>query len=197
MRIERSAFYGLAQSSSGQQTSRVQHRQRRLLLRHQQWNLGAAEDYGVAAFVLQRADYFREIDLRARQKHALDQLVEDDAMNALTLFRAGDAILDARGFQFLTVDRTLHQRAGSQNSQTLVAVALRLVRNLDRDVQPGARRAVLHQVEGLMNRVDGSNQKIGSGPGQLISRGEHEFSNTHPVVGVDALHVIGEAVAVH
>src|ERR1039457_5986851 len=48
-----------------------------------------------------------------------------------------------------------------------------------------------------MHGVDWSDQKVGSGFRQLIRRRQHEFGNASPVVGVDALHVVGEAVAMH
>ena len=127
----------------------------------------------------------------------LYQFVENDAMDALALLRAGNAMLNAGGFQHLAVDWAFHQRAGSQNSQTFVAVTLRFVRDLDRNVQPGPRRPVLHQIESLMHGVDRSDQKIRASFGQLIRGREHQFGHAHPVVGIDALHVVGEVVAMH
>jgi hypothetical protein len=93
--------------------------------------------------------------------------------------------------------RTFHQGARSQNCQPFVTMTLLFVGNLDRNVQPRARRPVLHEIESLVNCVDWSNQKICSRPGQLFRGRKHEFRDPRPVAGVDALHIIGEVMAVH
>ena len=68
-------------------------------------------------------------------------------------------------------------------------MALGFVGDLDRDVQPGAGRAVLDQIEGLVDGVDGSDEEVGAGFGQLLRGGEHEFRDAGPIVGVDAVLV--------
>src|SRR5580698_136563 len=48
-----------------------------------------------------------------------------------------------------------------------------------------------------MHGIDGSNQKVRSSFCQLFRRRKHKFGDTGPVVRIDALHVVGEVVAVH
>ena len=86
-------------------------------------------------------------------------------------------MLDARGFQFLGVDRAFHQARVPRTARRLKRAALGLVRDLFGDVQPGARRAVLDQVEGLMDGVVRGDEEICAGFGQLFGGGEHEFGD--------------------
>ena len=118
-------------------------------------------------------------------------------VDTLALVRGGDAELDTGGFQRVAVDRAVHQRAGAQDSEAFVIVALGFVRDLDRDVQPGARRAMGNQIESLVNGVDGSNEKVGASFGQFLRGGEHEFRDSGPIVGVDAVFVLNKGMAVH
>ena len=60
-----------------------------------------------------------------------------------------------------------------------------------------ARRAVLNQIEGLMNGVDRSDQEIGAHLGQFVRGRKHKFRHTCPVIRINALYVFGEGVAVH
>jgi len=45
-----------------------------------------------------------------------------------------------------------------------------LVRNFLRNVQPGARRAMLDQIKCLVNRIVGTDEEIGAGLGQFVGR---------------------------
>ena len=86
---------------SGQQAGGIQRGQRRRFRRHQQRNFGAAEHDRVAAFVFQRPDHFHVICQRARQELGIDQFVHDDLVDARALLGAGNAVVDAGGFQRL------------------------------------------------------------------------------------------------
>src|SRR6266567_1578973 len=158
-------FYCFSQGGSGKDARGVQHGERGLLGRHQQRDFGAGQSYGVAAFVFQAANHFREISLRARQERSLDEFVKDDPMNALALLRSRDAVLDAGGLQRLAVDRTIHQRARAEDSEALVAMPFGFGGDLDRDVQPRTRGAMFNQIESLMHGVDGSDEEVSAGLG--------------------------------
>jgi hypothetical protein len=55
---------------------------------------------------------------------------------------------------------------------------------------------VLDQIEGPVDGVVGTNEKICAGSGQLLGGREHEFGDAGPVIGADALHIFRQRVGV-
>jgi hypothetical protein len=54
-----------------------------------------------------------------------------------------------------------------------------------------------NMIERSMNRVVGTDEKVGSCFGQLIGRGKHQVGDAVPIIAIDEVHVLGEAVTMH
>ena len=111
--------------------------------------------------------------------------------------RVRRALFEAGSFQLLRIDRAFHQVAGAEHAQAFEVASAGLVRHLLRDVQPGTRRSRLDPIKGLMDGVVGADQEIGSRPGQLVSRREHQVGNSLPIAGINATHVPGQGMSMH
>ena len=64
-------------------------------------------------------------------------------------------------------------------------------------MQPGTRRAMLNQIECLVNRIVGTYKEIGAGLGQLVGRRKHQLGNSRPVVGINTFHVSRQGMRMH
>jgi hypothetical protein len=105
-------------------------------------------------------------------------------------------VLQAQRAELLRVDRAFHRVARAQDANPAKALRLRHPRHDLSNVQPGQRRLRGHVRERDVNRVVGADQELGPRGLELPGRRQHQRGHSLPVVPVDCLHVLGEAVGV-
>jgi hypothetical protein len=64
-------------------------------------------------------------------------------------------------------------------------------------VQPRQRAARRDQLESLVDGVVGADQDLGTRGRELAGRREHQVGHALPVIGFEAVHVVGQRRRVH
>lgn len=109
----------------------------------------------------------------------------------------GDAMVYAGALQRVAIDRAFHALTRAQDTEALVRTALRLIGQRDCNMQPGSRRTMLDNIEGLVNGVGRGDEKVRASLGTFLRGGKHQFGHARPVVGANALHILRERMGVH
>ena len=77
-------------------------------------------------------------------------------------------MFQSRGFELLGIHRAFHEIARTQHGKSFELAALSFASDFAGDVQPGTRRTVFYEIEGLVNRVIGTDQEVGAPARQLF-----------------------------
>jgi hypothetical protein len=162
-----------------------------------EWNLSAAEDDGVAAFLLEAGDDFLEGGDGFGLEDAVNEFVEDDAVDGVALIRIWPKVIDAVSGEFVWVDIAFGEPTGSRDGDAAEASRGGSGGDDLGYVQPWSWRVGEDVGQGLMDGVVRADEEVGSDGGELVGGGEHESGDGGPVVAVDGLHVLGEGVSVH
>ena len=180
-----------------QQAGRIERRQRRVAVVHDQRELGAAQHDGVAALDLHALDDLLQVGDRVGLEDAVDQLVHDDAVDLLALGEARAHVAQRAPSELLGIDLALGQPARAGDGDAQEAAAVGLGRDALGDVQPWQGRARFDQRQRLMDGVIGADQEIRAHLLQLVRRGEHHLAHARPVAAIDQRHVVGQRRRVH
>src|SRR5262249_19697556 len=100
---------------------RVERGQRRVGFRDEQRDLGAAKNHRIAPPLTKLVDDLSKILPGAFLEAAVDQLAEDDLVDALAFTGRGNLATDAVDREPGSVDRYLHKVASSQDPEALEA----------------------------------------------------------------------------
>lgn len=104
---------GLTEGCAGEEACGVESGERRVGVVDEEWDLGATEDDGVAALVLEAGDDLLEGGDGFGFEDAIHELIEDDAVDGLALVRVGAEAVDSAGCKLVGVDIAFGEPAGS------------------------------------------------------------------------------------
>src|SRR5579863_1655624 len=104
---------------------------------------------------------------------SMNDLVDDHSMNPDAIEFLGYLDVDTSVGELRRINGPFHQMAGSQEPDAPVIPLHRLGGDLFGDVKPGEREGPSGPIKSLMDRVVGTNDKIGSCPRQLFRGGAH------------------------
>src|SRR5258708_11576483 len=91
-------------------------------------------------------------------------------------FSSGDEMVYAGAVRSVAIDRAFHELTHAQDTEALVMTALRPLDHLDCNMQPGSpRRTMLEKIEGLVDGVDRSDEKVGASVGKFLRGGQRQF----------------------
>src|SRR5262249_3705084 len=147
---------------------------------------------------LQALYHLLKIEQRVHAPLAPDQLVKDDAVDALPLLRRGPHVIQVHLLQLFRIHGATHQKLCSGQPQLFETAPLRIFADFFRNMQPGQGRSGNNEWKGLMDRVVRADQKVGAGALQRLRRAQHQLSHSFPVHAVvDWLHVFGQRDGMH
>src|SRR5262249_143557 len=142
--------------------------------RDEERNLGAPENYRVAPSGAEFLDDTAKVPPRFVFEAAVHQLIEDDRIDPLAIRGTGDLVGYTSDGELRRIDRALHEVAGPENPKPLEPSRGSEVRNLLGNVEPGRRRLVAHEVQGLVDGIVGADQHLRPGLHQLARRREQQ-----------------------
>lgn len=183
---------GAVEGGAGEEAGGVQRGEGGVFVVEDEGDFGAAEDYGVAAFLLHAGDDALEGGDGFGLEDAVDELVHDDAVDGLALGGVGAEEVDVVGGELVGVDAAFDEVAGSGEGDAMEAAGGGVGGDDFGDVEPGEGRAGGEEGEGLVDGVVGTDEEVGADAGEFGGGGEHEVGDGGPVVAMDGAHVLGE-----
>ncbi len=190
-------LHSLTEGGAGEEAGGVEGRERGVGVVDEKRDLGAAEDYGVAAFLLETRDDLLEGGDGFGFEDSADELVEDNAVDGFAFAGVGAEVIDVVGRQLVWVDVAFGEPAGPGDGNAAEALLGGCGGDYFCDVKPWPWRVREDVGERLVDGIVGADEEVGSDGGELAGGGEHESGDGGPVVAVDGLHVLGEGVSVH
>jgi hypothetical protein len=158
----------LTKGGAGQRADRIDGWQRRFGVRDQQGNFRTPKDYSVATASAKDFDNGTEVALGALLKTPVHQLIEDNRVDPLAIVALGYLVRDSAGGELLTIHGTLHQVLRSEDPEPLETPPRSDRRNFFDDMKPRRARLPADEVQGLVKRIVGADQKIGTCADQYV-----------------------------